>query len=77
MLSCSQGRDRLLGLLGLLVFLLLALPSAAVAETHAAGGVADQTASFTVDDPPSSPFHAHQSLILFAPGAKAELHGHG
>ena len=34
-------------------------------------------ASFTVSDPPEAPFQAHQSMLLFVPGAEAPLHYHG
>jgi quercetin dioxygenase-like cupin family protein len=34
-------------------------------------------AVFHVPDPPDAPYHAHQSILVFAPGAEAPLRYHG
>jgi quercetin dioxygenase-like cupin family protein len=53
----------------LIGILALMLPVGVAAE--------DQTAVFTDANPPAAPFHAHQSMLLFVPGAEAALHRHG
>jgi quercetin dioxygenase-like cupin family protein len=77
MLTCSlRRRYRVYSVLfaGLLA---LMLPAVAAADYHDTPEVIHQTATIPVADPPTAPFHAHQSMLLFTPGAEAPLHRHG
>ena len=47
------------------------------AENHGAMDHLQIRATFTVSDPPEAPYHAHQSMLHFPPGAVAPLHYHG
>jgi quercetin dioxygenase-like cupin family protein len=59
----------------LLLTAVFSIPVAA--ETHGAMDHLQIRASFGVSDPPEAPYHAHQSMLRFAPGAVAPLHYHG
>jgi quercetin dioxygenase-like cupin family protein len=60
-----------------IVLIVLALPAVSRAESHISTAAVQETAIFPVTEPPTTPFHAHQSMILFTPGAEAALHRHG
>lgn len=58
-----------------LLAMIVSVPVAA--ENHGAMDHLQIRATFSVTDPPEAPYHAHQSMLRFAPGAIAPLHHHG
>lgn len=63
----------------ILSMLLLGLLSGAIAAAQEVPDLAEfeHRAVFNVSNPPDAPYEAHQSILLFVPGAEAPLHSHG
>jgi quercetin dioxygenase-like cupin family protein len=60
-------------LIAFMLSMVLVLPASAQSPYD----VFDSRTVFNVPDPPSGPYMAHQSILLFVPGAVAPLHQHG
>jgi quercetin dioxygenase-like cupin family protein len=58
-----------------IVGVLFAVP--AVAQDESDFYILQLRATFSVPEPPEAPYHAHQSMLHFPPGAEAPLHYHG
>jgi quercetin dioxygenase-like cupin family protein len=59
------------------VLLSLLLGATAAAQEQTSDNVFQNQAVFNVPDAPDAPYHVHQSILLFEPGAEAPLHQHG
>jgi quercetin dioxygenase-like cupin family protein len=73
----GSGKARISFILPFILLVALSFSAVAHAQSESDAGIYQFKAIFNVPNPPSSPYHAHQSMLLFVPGAGAPLHYHG